>query len=127
MSKIKFEVEIPIHASPGMLYQYFSTPSGLQEWFADNVNSRGKLITFIWDGSEEEAEIITRKPNERARYKWTESEDDDSYFEFRIEVHPLTKDVSLIITDFAEDEEAMEESKRLWENQIEELKHTIGA
>lgn len=39
----------------------------------------------------------------------------------------LTKDVSLIITDFAEDEEELEESKQLWENQIDELKHTIGA
>ena len=47
--------------------------------------------------------------------------------EFRIEVDALTKDVSLIITDFAEDEESVEESKRLWENQIDELKHTIGA
>ena len=38
----------------------------------------------------------------------------------------ITKDVSLIITDFAEEDE-LEESKMFWENQIEELKHTIGA
>lgn len=126
MSKIKYEIEFPIHASPSMLYQYFSTPSGLEEWFADRVNSRGKLMTFMWDDSEEEATIVSKKQDEKARYKWTESEGDDSYFEFRIQVDAITKDVSLIITDFADDDE-VEESKMLWENQIDELKHRIGA
>lgn len=126
MSKIKYEIEFPIHASPSMLYQYFSSPSGLEEWFADRVNSRGKLMTFMWDDSEEEATIVSKKQDERARYKWTESEDDDSYFEFRIQVDAITKDVSLIVTDFSEEDE-LEESKMLWENQIDELKHRIGA
>ncbi|CAM1348461.1 MULTISPECIES: START-like domain-containing protein [Tenacibaculum] len=127
MSKVKFELEFPIHASPSMLYQYFATPAGLEEWFADRVNSRGKLITFMWDDSEEEAKIITKKADERIKFKWTESEGDDSYFEFRIQVDPLTKDVAVIVTDFADDEDDAEEAKMLWQNQIEELKHTIGA
>ena len=126
MDKIKYELEFPIHASPNMIYQCFATPSGLEEWFADRVNSRGKVMSFIWDDSEEQAEIITRKSNERAKYKWLESQDDDSYFEFRIQVDAITKDVSLIITDFAEEDE-VEESKMLWENQIDQLKHNIGA
>lgn len=126
MDKIKYELEFPIHASPSMLYQCFATPSGLEEWFADRVNSRGKLMSFFWDDSEEQAEIITRKSDEKAKYKWLESEGDDSYFEFRIQVDAITKDVSLIVTDFAEEDE-LEESKMLWENQIQELKHSIGA
>ena len=71
--------------------------------------------------------MVTKKANERIRWKWLESEGDDSFFEIRIEVDALTKDVSLIVTDFAEDEDEVEESKQLWENQIEELRHTIGA
>ena len=124
--KIKFEIEFPIHASPKMLYQYFATPSGLSEWFADNVNSRGEVYTFIWDGEEEVAKMLTKKRDSRIRFKWDESEGDDSYFEFRIQVDALTNDVSLMVTDFAEDDE-VEESKMFWENQIGELKHTIGA
>ena len=31
MNKVKFELEFPIHASPSMLYQHFSTPSGQKE------------------------------------------------------------------------------------------------
>ncbi len=127
MSKVKFELEFPIHASPNMLYQYLATPAGLEEWFADKVNSRGKLITFFWDDSEEEAKIVTSKSDERVKYKWIESEGDESYFEFKIVVDPLTKDVVVVVTDFADDEDEVEEAKRLWENQIDELKHTIGA
>lgn len=127
MAKVKFELEIPIQASPHMLYQYISSPSNLQEWFADKVNSRGKEYSFIWDGEEEKAELITKKSDERIRFKWLESEGDDSFFEIKIQVDALTKDVSLIVTDFADDENEVEESKQLWENQIDELKHTIGA
>jgi len=125
-TKIKFEIEFPIHASPHMLYQYFGTPSGLSEWFADNVNSRGELYTFIWDGSEEQAKVLQERPDEKIKFKWLEDEDAKTYFEFRIEVDEITKDVSLIVTDFA-DEDELDESKMFWENQIEELKHTIGA
>ena len=127
MNKIKFELEIPVHASPHMLYQYISSPSNLQEWFADKVNSRGKLYSFIWDGEEEKAELISKKSDERVRFKWVESEDDDSFFEIKIQVDALTKDVSLMITDFADDDEEVEVSKQLWENQIDELRHIIGA
>ncbi|WP_275316770.1 START-like domain-containing protein [Tenacibaculum bernardetii] len=127
MSKVKFELEFPIHASPSMLYNSLATPSGLEEWFADRVNSRGKLITFMWDDSEEEAKILAKKNNERIKFKWEESEDDESYFEFRIEVDPLTKDVVVIVTDFADDKDAVEEAKMLWESQIESLKNSIGA
>lgn len=127
MSKVKYELEIPIHASPHMLYQYISSPSNLQEWFADKVNSRGKIFTFEWDGTEEKAELVSKKSDEKVRFKWLENDEDDSYFEVRIQVDALTKDVSLIITDFADDEDEVDEAKQLWENQIDELKHTIGA
>ena len=127
MNKIKFELELPIHASPSMLYQYISTPSALQEWFAEKVNSRGKIFSFIWDGVEEQAELVLKKSDERVRFKWLESEDEDSYFEIKIQVHSLTNDVSLLVTDFVDDEDEIEEAKQLWENQIEELKHVIGA
>ena len=125
-AKIKFEIEFPIHATPHMLYQYFGTPSGLSEWFADNVNSRGEVYTFIWDGSEEQAKVLQERPEEKIKFKWLEDEDPKSYFEFRLEIDDITKDVSLIVTDFAEEDE-IEEAKMFWQNQIDELKHTIGA
>jgi uncharacterized protein YndB with AHSA1/START domain len=124
--KVKFEIEFPIHASPHMLYQYFSQASSLDEWFADNVNSRGEIYTFIWDDSEEDAKMLKYETEEYMRYQWIEDEGDDVYFEFKIQVDELTNDVSLIITDFAEEDE-IEDAKLFWENQVKELKRTIGA
>lgn len=126
--KIKFEIEFPIHASPQLLYQYISTPSGLSEWFSDNVNSRGELFTFIWDDSEEQAKLLSKKSGERVKFRWiTDDEEDASYyFEIRIQVDEITKDVSLMVTDFAEDDE-VDEAKMLWENQISDLKQVLGS
>ena len=53
--KTFFSVEYDFQASPQLLFQYLSTPSGLSEWFADNVNSRGENFVFIWDDTEEKA------------------------------------------------------------------------
>ncbi|UGU15821.1 SRPBCC domain-containing protein [Sinomicrobium kalidii] len=123
--KIKYELEFQIHSSPQLLFQYLSTPSGLSEWFADNVNSRGEIYTFIWDGSEEEAKLVRKKSGESVKFKWLTSED-DAFFEFKIVVDEITKDVSLLITDFT-DEDEMDEAKMLWENQISDLKHVLGS
>ena len=124
--KIKFEIEFVVHASPSLLYQYMATPSGMSEWFADNVNSRGEFYTFIWDGSEEKAKLLRKKSGERIKFKWVEDDDESYYFELRIQVDEITKDVSLIVTDFAEEDE-VEEGKMFWENQISELKQVIGS
>jgi uncharacterized protein YndB with AHSA1/START domain len=124
--KIKYEMEFPIHVSPALLYQYISTPSGMSEWYADNVNSRGEFFTFIWAESEEEAKLLTKKNLERIKFRWLEDEGTDFYFELRIQVDEITKDVSLMITDFAEEDE-VEEGKMLWENMVSELKQILGS
>ncbi len=123
--KIKFELEFPIHASSSFLHHYLATPDGLSEWFADNVNSRGEIFTFFWDGSEEKAKQKLSNKEEKVRYNWLE-EDDDVYFEFKIVIDDLTNDLALIVTDFAEEDE-VEEQKMFWENQISTLKRCIGA
>ena len=123
--KIKYELEFPIQASPNMLYQYISSASSLSEWYADNVNSRGKIFSFFWDGVEEQAELVSSKNNQFVKFKWLE-EDDNYYFEIKIVVDELTKDVSLIVTDFSEEDE-VEESKMLWESQIADLKQVLGS
>ena len=123
--KVKFELEFPVQASPNMLYQYISSASNLSEWFADNVNSRGKVFSFFWDGVEEKAELLSSKNNTYVKFKWLEN-DDDSFFEIKITVDEITKDVSLIIIDFADNDE-VEEAKMLWESQISDLKSVIGS
>lgn len=126
--KIKYELEFPITSSPQLLYQYISTPSGLSEWFADNVNSRGEFFTFIWDDSEEKARLSSKKTGEKVKFRWVDDSDKDGdyYFELRILVDEITKDVSLMVVDFANQQD-VEESKQLWENQVSDLKHVLGS
>ena len=129
MDKVKFQREYLINASKSILYNCLSTPSGLSEWFADDVNIRKDIYTFIWDGSEEDARLLTKKREEYVKFKWTETEEDDddkSFFEMRIKIDALTGETALIVTDFAEEEEE-EEATLLWDSQVDSLKRVLGS
>jgi hypothetical protein len=127
-NKIRYELEFPLNSSPQLLYQYISTPSGLQEWFADNVNSRGEFFTFIWNDTEENARLASKKTGEKIKFRWIDGnkKDTEYYFELRILEDEITKDVSLMVVDFAIEDE-LDEAKLLWENQVSDLKHVIGS
>ena len=125
-SKNIFQIEFPIRSSLKILFNQISTPSGLSEWFADNVNLNGKNYTFFWDGDEQEAELLTKKNNQSIKFRWSD-EPKDTFFELKIVVDDITQDISLIVTDFAEDKEDEEEAKLLWNKQIEKLRQSIGS
>ena len=125
-SKNIYQLEFPMRSSLRILFSQISTPSGLSEWFADNVNIKGKNYTFFWDGDEQEAELVSKKNNQSVKFRWVD-EPSDTYFEFNILVDDITQDISLVITDFAEDQEDEDEAKRLWNKQIEKLKQSIGS
>ena len=122
--KTKFELEYSINSSPKILFARLSTPAGLSEWFADDINILGDTYTFIWEGAEQPAKLITKKDNQLVRFQWIDDED-NSFFEFKIHKDELTGDVALLITDFAEEDET-EDAIDLWDTQISKLKHTIG-
>src|SRR6056297_1955028 len=124
--KNKVQMEYSLNVSPNILFTRLSTPSGLAEWFADDINVQENLFTFIWSGTEQEAEMLQKKKNQYIRFKWTNDEDHESFFEFRIHQDELTGDVALIITDFAEEGEK-EDTKELWDTQITDLKNALGA
>ena len=125
--KKEFVIEYDFQSSPQLLFQYLSTPSGLSEWFSDDVNYRGEKYTFFWGETEEYARVLSKKINEKIRYQWITEEDDeeDYFFEFKIEMDEITKDVSLIITDFS-DEDELEEAKLLWDSLVSDLKQVLG-
>ncbi len=122
--KTKIQLEYILNCSPKVLFNWLSTASGLAEWFADDVKVKAKKFTFIWEGSEQVAEMTLHKENRLVRYTWLDVE--DVYFEFRISQDELTGDVSLIIIDFAKEDE-LDETKGLWDTQIADLKHILGS
>lgn len=123
--KTKYELEYTLNTSPVILYPRLSTPGGLSEWFADNVNLRKGKYTFFWEGTQQVASVVQKKANKFIRYQWEDEKEDGTYFEFRIHTHELTGDVALWITDFA-DEDEKDDAIDLWDTQIAELKHAIG-
>lgn len=126
--KVKFEMEVEVKSSTAVLFNMISTPSGLSEWFADDVNIKDDVYTFFWDGTSEDAKLISRRKGEAVRFQWMDDFEDGlkTFFEMSIKVDELTNDVALMITDFAEEDE-LDESQLLWENQIADLKMTIGS
>ena len=123
----KYTLEFPINSSVNILYKRLSTPSGLSEWFADDVMIKDKIFAFFWDGSDQKAKLLQLKMNQFIRFKWEENDTKEDYFEFLIQVDEMTSDVSLIITDFAEDKQDQEEQTELWNKQISVLKRAIGS
>jgi len=122
--KVKVQFEYVINCSPKVLYNRLSTASGLAEWFADDVRVQGIRYKFIWEGSDQTAEMTLRKENRLVRFSWVDEE--NTWFEFKISQDELTGDVSLIVVDFSEEDE-IDETRELWNTQISDLKHILGS
>ncbi len=123
--KIKYELEYTLNTTPAVLYSRLATPSGLSEWFADDVKVQDDIFTFFWEGSEQQARLLERKKNQFVKFKWLD-DDSDNYFEFRLSHEELTDDLALIITDYADDEEEKSDNIELWDTQIQELRRILG-
>ncbi len=123
--KKKFEIEYIIRTSPKVLFTRLNTADGLSQWFADDVNINNGIHTFVWEGVGQEAKKIKEKAGKFVRFQWLDQED-DSYFEFKLEIDDITSEVALIITDFAEEDE-IEEAKLLWDSQVSSLMQLLGS
>ena len=126
MKKGKFHIEYVFDkVSRRSLWNHLTTPPGLSAWFADDVTINNKTYIFKWNKDEQEAEVLAVKPEISIRYRWTDEEEDNVYFEFLIHTVELTGATALEITDFAEPDEK-KDSINLWDSQVEELKRTLG-
>ncbi len=126
MKKEKIRIEYNLNnISLTILWNSISTPSGLSDWFADDVKISGKTYTFVWNGTEQKAELMVMRTGYYIRFHWLDDEDSKTYFEFKVNPDELTGDIALIITDYTLPEEK-EDTTNLWNNQIEELKRKAG-
>jgi hypothetical protein len=123
--KTKYNLEYIFKVSPKVLFNRLSTPGGLSEWFADDVELNDNIYKFYWEKAFEEAKLISKKENKLVRFQWLSENKNNTFFEFKINVEELTGDVALLITDFAYENE-VEDSKILWELHITDLKRALG-
>src|SRR6478735_3729590 len=123
--KKKIRLEFPIKASQGLVYNYLSSPSGLAQWFCEDVDIYNDFYEFKWGKDEQVAQVLKKSANKGIRFQWRDGEDDE-FFEFEIMQDELTDDVALVITEFVD---PLDEKNtfQLWDSQIHELKMSIGA
>jgi uncharacterized protein YndB with AHSA1/START domain len=119
-----YTLEYPVRCSPTILYEFLSTSSGLQEWFADKVDDSNGMFTFSWNGSEEHAEVLESEEEKYIRFHWTHAPKEE-YFEFRIEKSEVSNQTILVIKDFADKKEIKDQSM-LWDHQVKDLFHRLG-
>jgi hypothetical protein len=120
-----FTLEFPVRCSPTILYEFLSTPAGMQEWFADKVDEWENVFSFNWNGSIEKAQVLDKEVDKFIRFRWLHGGKDE-YFEFRIEKTEISNQTILVIKDFAEKNEIKDQSQ-LWDYQIKELFHRLGS
>lgn len=123
--KVLYTLEYPIRCSPGILFEFLATPSGLQEWFADAVDEKDGVFYFTWNGTVEKADVLEKEDNKYIRYRWHYMAKDE-YFEFRIDRSEVTNQTILVISDFADKKEVKDQSQ-LWEYQVKDLFHRLGS
>jgi uncharacterized protein YndB with AHSA1/START domain len=122
----KVEFEYMLKTSNKVLYTFLSTPDGLQEWFADEVNFKAGEYEFAWDDENAKAKLVSKKNNECIKFEFTDDERRGNTLEFKINTDPLTKELALCISDFCLPEEERS-NKQLWDFLVNNLKTKLGA
>jgi hypothetical protein len=123
--KMLYTMEYPVRCSPSILYEFLSTPAGLQEWFAEKVDERDGVFSFSWNGTTDTAKLVDKLEDKFVRFHWTSMQKDE-YFEFCIERSEVTNQTILVVKDFAEKKDIKDQSQ-LWEYQVKELFHRLGS
>lgn len=127
MNETIFSIEYNFNnISASLLWEYIHTPDGLSTWFADKVSINGKSYTFSWNGEKRDATQISIKNGVSLKLRWDDEEFKKHYFEFKITSNELTKDTTLIITDFANGEDH-DDLINLWNEQVSILRKKLGA
>lgn len=124
MKRVKFEMEFIFRASPTILYTFVTTPSCLVRWFCDEVDITDDVYTFSWAGSEENAEMVDDIEDERVKFRWEDS-DEDEFLQFKFYKSDVTNETVLEIIDFCDDDE-VDDQKQLWTSQIEKMRVETG-
>ena len=130
MGKQRIDIEYPLTTtSPNIIWEQISSAHGLERWMADHVTEDNGIFTFTWgepwtEQDIRQAQLIEYVKYDHIKLKW-EEEDEGTYWEMRIAKSELTHYLNLLITDFADDEDA-DALKILWESNLDRLHRASG-
>ena len=96
-----------------VLFNCISTPCGLAV-VCDDVNIKKDVHIFFWDGSEESARMVSKKKDNLSSFVGLKLRKKTGYvLRTANPVDELTGENALVITDFADDEDEVEDAKDL--------------
>ena len=129
----KLTLEYPLSTkSTKLVWDMISNAAGLQKWLADQVVEGEDFMTFTWghpwtERDTKSSRILEKKEMNYIRMLWDYHEDTpDAYWEIRIEESDLTGMLSLLITDFAADDDEESDLRGIWDDNFERLHRVSG-
>ena len=131
MKKQRLDIEYPLSArKPDIVWGLTSTDHGLGHWIADEVFEEDGVISFTWgqpwtDHHTLRARIVERERNSHIRFRWTEEDDPDAFWEMRIGRSELTGELCLCVVDYAPEDE-IDDLRALWDGNMERLHQNSG-
>ncbi len=126
MDHPQYTAEFEFKASRKMLFPYIHTPSGLAQWFADDVTvNEDKLYTFSWDGEQMQAQLASRRLNKFVKFEFIDASASSPTIEMLLDENDLTGTVFLNVRDSvtADDEE---EFRTIWNQMADSLREIVG-
>jgi uncharacterized protein YndB with AHSA1/START domain len=129
-----YTAEFEFKASRKMLFPYISTPSGLSQWFADDVVvDEDKIFTFSWNSERARAQRVVQRINRLVRFEFLDELDaslsndgaTEAVLEIRLEENDLTGAVFLSVTDSVS-ADSEEEFRALWNQMTDSLREIVG-
>ena len=130
MVKHRIDIEYLLNTnSRNIVWEQISSAHGLERWIADHVTEEDGVFTFTWgepwtDQDVRRASLVEYVKYDHIKLQW-EEEDDDSFWEMRIGKSDLTHHLDLLITDFADDDDA-EGLKILRESNLKRMHRKRG-
>ena len=121
----KFTLEYIIRSSPAILFEFVSQPDSLAQWFSDVCDQQDDIFIFGWGADFQRARQVDLIDSESVQYHW-EHGNPGEYFAFKVYKSEIADDTILEITDFADAKDIKEQSF-LWDKQVDDLRHAIGA
>ena len=94
-------------------------------WFSDEITVKNNEFTFGWNDSQQTAYLQEIKNGKFIQFQWEEDKDTDFHFKIEIETQDMSGHIGLLVTDYALQEEK-QDTIRMWNKQIDDLKRKCG-
>ena len=131
----KLTIEYPLNTrSTRIVWDMISNAAGMQKWLADKVveESDRETLTFTWgqpwtERDTKQSRILEVEKLNHIRMMWDYHEDTpEAYWEMRIVESDETGHLTLMITDYAADDDEAEDLRGIWDDNLDRLHRVSG-